>query len=304
MRPRGVTRNRPVEAGVVAFAVLGAVASVGVLLDEFGLAVRAFLLLFGLGFLGGGVLSGTEAIQRGHQALRFAITPTHSAAERPLPDGRSWIRLTGTASATDEDGDEAVQSAFGESALAATTRLATRERFAGAPWPSTETGLSVEETDSVAFAVGPTTLELDADCRVVGARTETLTARDADAPGDGLSRKAVDAVRSYAGARGVELDAAVFRGSLFEHVLRVRESAVRPGDTVSVFGRVRVERDGDGSVSVVRPAGRFENRPLISATGWRPVVRRFARRLFVTVTLSVLSLAGGAYLLWLVGVGR
>ncbi|RDI70965.1 hypothetical protein [Halopelagius longus] len=284
-----MTRDRLVGAGVVAFAVVGAAASVSVFVGGSGLAVRAFLLLFGVGFFAAGVLGAAEAVQRGHQALRFVLTPVRSAEDSP--SDTSWVRLTGTASM----GNRTVRTAFGEDALAATTNVAKRERFTGVPRPSAKIGIDFEDTESAAFEIDRgTTLALGGDCRVVGGRTETLTA------GDDSARE-IDAVQSFLRARDAESDAEPSRGPVFEHVLNVSESTVRPGDTVSVFGRVRVEPDGRGSV--VRPAGRFENRPLLSTTGWRPVVRRVVRRLLVTAALSVLFLAAGAYLLWMGGVG-
>ncbi|WP_226021999.1 hypothetical protein [Halomicrobium salinisoli] len=288
--------RRVVGLAFTAVVVLVAIAAVGTVIGEFRLAIDLALALIGVSFLAGSALSLVECGQRIHQLVRFALADVRDGRDvGALAPGSHWLRVEAGITAQ----DETVRGVLdGEPSVAATVEGSVRERFAGLPWPSTEVGTRFEQTDAVPAVLDRTTAPVTLaatgssrtvghDVRVVGGDRRELTVSD-----DVSSH-----TRETLAAHGVDVEADVFSGSVFEHYVRLTEAAVPDGGTVRLFGPVTIETDA--CRTTLTPGGRFASRPLMTTSGWGTIPWRICRRLGVVSAVAALTGGGGTLLLWL-----
>lgn len=279
-----------------AVVVLVAVAAVGAVVGEFRLAIDLTLGLFGLAFLAGSVLSLVEGGQRVHQLVRFVLADVRDGRDvAALAPGSHWLRVEAKIVAQDETVGGVLDD---EPAVAVTVEGEVRERFAGLPWPSTKVGTRFEQTDAVPAvldrATSPVTLAATGASRTVGHDVRVVG-------GDRSELTNADDVSSHTrralAAHGV--DAAVSRGRVFEHYVRLTEATVPHGGTVRLFGPVTVGTDGGRTT--LMPGGRFASRPLLTTSGWGAILWWMCRRLCVLSLVAALTGTGGILLLSLAG---
>lgn len=300
-----MNKKRIAGPAFAAVAVLLAVALVSLLFGGGGLVVDLTVALLGLGLLAGAILSIAEMGQRAYQLSRLGtgdVRDGHDVAS--LSSGTHWLRMESTVTAREATTAGVLDA---DSVVAATTEAAVRERLAGLPWPSTQSGAHFDVTDLVPTALDEATASVtltaedagagdgaednetaDHEVRVVGDDRVTITADDAVS----------EHVRNALAARGVDVSSDVSRGAIFEHYVRVSEATVPDGATARIFGPFEVESRAGGE-TVLTPAGRFAIRPLLTTAGWSAVTRHVIGRIAVLALVAPLTGGCGLLLLWL-----
>lgn len=288
-------------AGLVftAFVVVLAVATVGVALNAFSVAVDLVIALLGVVFLIGSALSLLELGQRVHQLTRFVFADVRDGSDTTtLTPGAYWLRIEATMTAQD---DPVYGVLDDDPAVAVTVEGSVRERFANLPWLSKQVGTHFEETDATpatlgqsigdsVFAATGTPRTIGHDVRVVGGDRRNLTSDDDISPHTRDSLAGFD----------IDVSHDLFSGRVFEHYVRITEATVRNGETVQLFGPVTVEASESGRT--LTPGGRFTSRPLLTTEGWGCILKRIGRRLAILALLAPLTGVCGLLLLSMAGI--
>lgn len=279
--------------GFVGFVVLLAAA----LVTRAAALDRLVLGSVSLAFAAGAGASFAAAGQRLHQFGRYLSTPRVAATDADsLPPGDRWLKVEATATATDGDG---VAPAVAERpAVVLRVRARIQESFTGIPWFRTTSGVRHHVTETTTFALGADegaalTVGPDGSVEVVG---ETWSGKGrAFWPGED---EIPDRTAAFLAEHDLDVEARVFRGRLFTHLLRVNEEIVPDGATARLFGPVTVERTAGGGRRLI-PRGRFVTAPVVTAAPWRTVWTRQLRRVATLVPLGLFAATGAVFVGWL-----
>lgn len=236
-----------------------------------------------------GCVALLAAGRRAFLLVRFAVArPRQVDAFDPEP-GRRWLRLAGAATPPDGPLDG---PAGDPDTVAYRVTVHRQERFSEVPWPRETTSL-LDETARAPFALRALgrTLHVGADgtVDVVGRRwNETgATYTPADRPPAPLA--------AFLAARDLDPATKLSDGRMFDHDLRVNSTVVTAGETVRLFGRFDVRRDGTPTVV---PAGGRLGAACLTTEPWRTLWVRYLHEFLRALLGGVFLVAVGGSLLW------
>lgn len=240
--------------------------------------------IVGVGSLGIGLMGLSGGIRALALLGRYLYSDRVAGTAR-FDEESEWVKLEGAAHA-----EETVDTALGGPSVAHDVRIRTKETLRGTSRPGTLAGTVVTERTGVPFTLHDGRA-LDVDPgegpRVVGTESPTLFGPDATPP---------QSLRRFLDAGGASFEKQVFDGRVFRHSLHVEVQAVRPGDSVRLFGKVAVATDGNRPS--LRPVPGSFGSLVLTNESWSAVRNHLVRRSALGLGLSSLYAAFGTVVLW------